>query len=295
MVTPVFSSFKPVLFFLALLLALPSHAQPEQKASLRQVLQQIEAHFQVAFAYDDALVEGIEARPPTLEKGLEAALAELLEGAGLAYDRIDEGYIVLKPKPQEKQQLCGRVLEAGTGATLPYASVYLKGTSTGCSADEAGYFELPALLGPTDTLVASYVGYRSTALPAQGFIQQPCRDIHLALLQTELASVLVKEFTIDMLERESGNRYRFNPQQIPTLPGWGEPDLLRGLQLLPGISAADEQHMLSVVGAATRRALIEGIVPRAMSTKPWPASPKRRCRSRRIVTVMPSPAMEESP
>ena len=257
MVTPVFSSFKPVLFFLALLLALPSHAQPEQKASLRQVLQQIEAHFQVAFAYDDALVEGIEARPPTLEKGLEAALAELLEGAGLAYDRIDEGYIVLKPKPQEKQQLCGRVLEAGTGATLPYASVYLKGTSTGCSADEAGYFELPALLGPTDTLVASYVGYRSTALPAQGFIQQPCRDIHLALLQTELASVLVKEFTIDMLERESGNRYRFNPQQIPTLPGWGEPDLLRGLQLLPGISAADESASnLSIRGGTSDQNLL---------------------------------------
>ena len=32
-----------------------------------------------------------------------------------------------------------------------------------------------------------------------------------------------------------------------------------------GISAADEQHMLSVVGAATRRALIEGIVPRAIA------------------------------
>ncbi|MCB0587783.1 MAG: TonB-dependent receptor [Phaeodactylibacter sp.] len=221
------------------------------------MLKQIEAHFQVAFAYDDALVEGIEALPPALDKGLEAALAELLEGAGLAYSRIDEAYIVLKPRSLEKLRLCGQVLEAGTGAPLPYASVYLKGTATGCSADEKGYFELTALLNTTDTLVASYVGYQSIAMPAQGFTHQPCQNIHLALLQTELASVIVKEFTIDMLERESGNRYRFHPEQIPTLPGWGEPDLLRGLQLLPGISAADESASnLSIRGGTSDQNLL---------------------------------------
>ena len=32
-----------------------------------------------------------------------------------------------------------------------------------------------------------------------------------------------------------------------------------------GISAADEAHMLSVVGAASKRALIEGIVPRSIA------------------------------
>jgi len=32
-----------------------------------------------------------------------------------------------------------------------------------------------------------------------------------------------------------------------------------------GIDDADEAHMLSVVGAASRRALIEGIVPRSIA------------------------------
>ena len=32
-----------------------------------------------------------------------------------------------------------------------------------------------------------------------------------------------------------------------------------------GISAADEQHMLSVIGEASRRALIESIVPRSIA------------------------------
>lgn len=228
------------LLALAFFVLLPAYSQPAQKAPLRQILQQIEARFEVSFAYDDALVEGIEALPPAMDNGLGAALAELLEGTGLAYTRIDEAYIVLKPRPPELSFLCGRVLEAGTGAPLPYATLYLKGTSTGCSSDADGYFELSAALGPADTLVASYVGYQGAALPARGFARQPCRNIIMSPVHTELASVLVKEFTIDMLERESGNRYRFNPGQIPTLPGWGEPDLLRGLQLLPGISAADE-------------------------------------------------------
>jgi len=34
-----------------------------------------------------------------------------------------------------------------------------------------------------------------------------------------------------------------------------------------GISAADEQHMLGVIGAASRRALIEAIVPRSIARR----------------------------
>lgn len=244
---------------IALLLFFPllAGAQPAGKAPLRQILRQIEARFQVSFAYDDALVDNIEALPPAMDKGLDAALAELLGGAGLAYDRIGEAYIVLKTSPPEPARLCGRVLEAGTGAPLPYATLYLKGTAAGCSSDEAGYFELSAVLGARDTLVASYVGYGAVSLPAKDFARQPCPAIRLSLAHTELASVLVKEFTIDMLERESGNRYRFNPQRIPTLPGWGEPDLLRGLQLLPGIHAADESAAnLSIRGGASDQNLL---------------------------------------
>ena len=51
--------FKPLLFILALFLTLSTQAQPVQKEPLRQVLKQIEAHFQVAFAYDDALMDEI--------------------------------------------------------------------------------------------------------------------------------------------------------------------------------------------------------------------------------------------
>ncbi|MCB9053266.1 MAG: carboxypeptidase-like regulatory domain-containing protein [Lewinellaceae bacterium] len=252
-----FKASKIILFALAIFFPLLSYAQPVQKAPLRQALQQIEAQFQVSFAYDDALVEGIEVPSPDMDRELEAVLAELLEGTGLAYSRIDEGYIVLKPRPPEPLLLCGRVLEAGTDTPLPYATVYLRGTATGCSTDAEGYFELPAILGPADTLVASYVGYQGATLPAQSFAQQPCRAIRLAPTATQLASVLVKEFTIDMLEREHGNRYHFHPGQIPTLPGWGEPDLLRGLQLLPGISASDESASnLSIRGGTSDQNLL---------------------------------------
>lgn len=238
-------------------LSLSTHAQPAEKAPLRQILLQVEARFQVSFAYDDALVEGIERPAPALDGSLEDALSELLESTGLAYSRIGEAYIVLAPKPPAPVQLCGRVLEAGTGQPLPYASVYLRGSSAGCSADEAGQFELSAVVSAADTLVASYVGYQRVELPAQGFAQRPCRAIRLMPIQTQLASVLVKEFTIDMLEREDGNHYRFHPEQIPTLPGWGEPDLLRGLQLLPGISAADESASnLSIRGGTSDQNLL---------------------------------------
>ncbi|MCB0586387.1 MAG: carboxypeptidase-like regulatory domain-containing protein, partial [Phaeodactylibacter sp.] len=221
------------------------------------MLQQVEVKFGVSFAYDDDLAENIEVFPPSTDKELEATLSEVLEGTGLAYNRIDKTYIVLIPRPPEPNQLCGRVLEAGTGLPLPYATLYLKGTSTGCSTDEAGYFELSAVLDQSDSLVASFVGYQTSTLPAREFLRQPCQNIHLMLARTQLASVLVKEFTTDMLERENGSRYRFNPGQIPTLPGWGEPDLLRGLQLLPGISTTDESASnLSIRGGTSDQNLL---------------------------------------
>ncbi|RSK37478.1 DUF5686 and carboxypeptidase-like regulatory domain-containing protein [Hymenobacter metallilatus] len=52
----------------------------------------------------------------------------------------------------------GRVTEAATGKPIPFASVFVRGSSQGTTADEAGRYQLTAT-GPVDTLAASAIGF----------------------------------------------------------------------------------------------------------------------------------------
>jgi glycine dehydrogenase len=62
-----------------------------------------------------------------------------------------------------------------------------------------------------------------------------------------------------------------------------------------GVSEADEQHMLSAIGEASRRALIESIVPRSIARStamklPPPATRSSRTTSARATTAHSRPA-----
>ncbi|MBX0291684.1 DUF5686 and carboxypeptidase regulatory-like domain-containing protein [Hymenobacter sp. HSC-4F20] len=52
----------------------------------------------------------------------------------------------------------GQVTEAATGQPVPFASVFVRGTSQGTTADDNGRYQLTAS-GPVDTLVASAIGF----------------------------------------------------------------------------------------------------------------------------------------
>jgi Family of unknown function (DUF5686)/CarboxypepD_reg-like domain len=52
----------------------------------------------------------------------------------------------------------GRITEAASGKPVPFASVFVRGTSQGATADEAGRYQL-TVTGPVDTLAASAIGF----------------------------------------------------------------------------------------------------------------------------------------
>jgi glycine dehydrogenase len=64
---------------------------------------------------------------------------------------------------------------------------------------------------------------------------------------------------------------------MPARPSLGE--LENAEEFIPrhiGIDAEDEARMLSVIGEASRRALIDGIVPRGHRAAPGDAAARRR-------------------
>ena len=59
---------------------------------------------------------------------------------------------------QSVTKVSGKVIDGNTKELLPFVNVAFKGTNVGASTDIDGEFEISTRF-PSDTLVASYIGY----------------------------------------------------------------------------------------------------------------------------------------
>ncbi|MBX2894160.1 MAG: carboxypeptidase-like regulatory domain-containing protein [Cyclobacteriaceae bacterium] len=84
----------------------------------------------------------------------------------------------------------GKVTDAASGDPIPFANVVFKGTSIGATTDFDGNF-LIKTQNPTDTVVASYIGYKSRSKVVKRGVQQ---TINFQLMEdvTNLQEVVVK-------------------------------------------------------------------------------------------------------
>ena len=71
----------------------------------------------------------------------------------------------LSPALAQTTTLTGRVIDAATNQPLPFATVYIDGTTRGTLTDEAGEYRLADVPLGSVQLAASYVGYRTAKLP----------------------------------------------------------------------------------------------------------------------------------
>lgn len=87
----------------------------------------------------------------------------------------------------QAQALQGEVKDARSRKPLPFCSVSIKGTSTGCVSNEDGVFSLKA--EPSDTLLVSYLGYVSKQVQAKVLIED--RVILLQRKDFSLSEVVI--------------------------------------------------------------------------------------------------------
>jgi len=84
----------------------------------------------------------------------------------------------------------GKVTDAASGDPIPFANVVFKGTSIGATTDFDGNF-LIKTQNPTDTVIASYIGYKSRSKVVKRGVQQTI-NFQLAEDVTNLQEVIVK-------------------------------------------------------------------------------------------------------
>ncbi len=141
---------------------------------------------------------------------------------------------------QNKYTLSGYIKDAFSGETLIGATLSVKGNNKGISSNQYGFYSITLTEGDY-TLVASFVGYRTQVL-----------NINLAadsMLNISLVSgaSLAEEVIVTARKRDNNvknaqmGKISLPIEQIKSIPAFlGEVDLLKVVQLLPGIRNAGE-------------------------------------------------------
>jgi hypothetical protein len=140
---------------------------------------------------------------------------------------------------ERRVSLSGYIREAGSRETLLGANVYLPDLKTGTTSNAYGFYSISLPPG-TYTFVFSYVGYQSQEIKITLNRNQDF-DVNL-IPSTDLQEVVV---TDDRLVRQAESpqmsRVELSPQQVKEVPTiFGEKDVMKTLQLMPGVQSGNE-------------------------------------------------------
>ncbi len=152
--------------------------------------------------------------------------------------------------------LSGTVRDAKTGEVLPYAHVYLEDTSLGTTTDERGFFSLKSIPPGVHTIAVSYIGYK-TKRETLSFSPDTHIVRHYYLIRQEIQTEeVIVTARRERFKEEVIPHLKINTKDIELVPKFLEGDLLRSLQVLPGvITLADFSGRYSVRGGGPQENL----------------------------------------
>jgi len=138
-----------------------------------------------------------------------------------------------------QHRLSGYVEDKQSGEKLFGASILVKGTNTGTTTNFYGFFSLPLSQSET-TIVISYVGYKQLEMMLD---MQNGESVNIKLEPMgDLDEVVVQSSRDLPFERQvQVSSINIPIKQLQQLPAvGGEIDIMRGLQLLPGVQSGKE-------------------------------------------------------
>jgi hypothetical protein len=250
-------------------------------------LKTISKKHRVAFAYDSNTLSQIDYNAHHRNRPLLNILDKICENNKLHYymtkdsvihliskkEKIPDETIRLSSNPKklaEKKSysgpparfnftLSGRIVQTESGEPLPFVNVFVAGTSQGSISNVEGYFTLLDVPSDTATIVFRYLGYQN-----QRLFLTPQSKLEDWTIQMKTESVNLDDITVTAEKQDilqvSGQQtgmIKMSPKKLSSLPNLGEKDIFRSFQLMPGISAANENSSgLYVRGGTPDQSLV---------------------------------------
>lgn len=245
--------------------------------SLDDVLDRISKKHNVSFLFESDMAKAVRVEVSPLDQPLEEFLDKICRTNKLKYymdnnkvihiiqrwenpdlKKLDEKKSYIGAPKKFNLTLSGKIIDKSTRETLPFVNVSVRGTTIGAASNVDGYFTLINVPCDTVTLICSYIGYEKQYLYLTP--QSPVNNLQFELVAStqEIQEIVINGQKQDILEaNEKTSMIKLSPLKLNTLPNLGEKDILRSFQLMPGISAANENSSgLYVRGGTPDQSLV---------------------------------------
>ena len=137
-----------------------------RNVTIAEALEQIREQTHIEFTYSDDLLPS--GRVTLLRENITVAKAldALLEGTNMSWLAMSGGTVILLTKARLQQEIgvvSGFVKDERTGEALVGANVTIDGTTLGAATDENGEFNIERVGPGTHTVIAKFIGYKSSS------------------------------------------------------------------------------------------------------------------------------------
>lgn len=213
-----------------------------QNEALPSILNRLQESYQLDIAFDPVRLESIHLTGQVKDQTIESTLTQLLQKSGYTFELLSAHEILIKPAalPAIKMySLTGKIVDLASEEVLPYASIFIPTLKRGTQSDEKGNFVLDNLSAKQVTLTISFIGYKSLSqriqIPTGGKMRFALEQEKISLEEVVISHG--SEQTLHVAD--APGQIQINPERIATLSGLGEPDLLKAIQLLPGVKGTN--------------------------------------------------------
>ncbi len=219
-----------------------------EQTTLADALAELESQHQLTFSYDAQLLGSRQVTASFEKLPIDAVLSLLLSDGDLSFRVIDTEHILIRREVSTEEavdvsttMICGQVYDALSREGLEFATVLLPKQSKGISTQAEGDFRLMVKLTKEEVVEISFVGYEKQSWPLRKFASGDCPKIYLQPETAMLTGVIVTDENQRGFSRTQKEPVQtIRPAKLKNLPGQPVPDVMRLVQLLPGVSSSNE-------------------------------------------------------
>ncbi|NNE26405.1 MAG: TonB-dependent receptor plug domain-containing protein, partial [Saprospiraceae bacterium] len=236
----------------------------EESQLLNEALGELCEHLEIMLAFPADLIAGEVIPPQSISYNSSTELLEgLLSPFNLEIKKVSDSKFLIRDRLNDSDLTMGTfegmAINQKTQMPIAYAAVYFNDFSEGTLTDEEGRFAIKCNSRTADSLIISFVSHRPVAIALEDFKYN--QAYALVPQDNVIEDVLVEYIVPPILMNDFENAMIFS-QNVPLSQTVFNNDLLRQIQLLPGVAAYnDDSAQLKIRGsnADQSRIIIDGM------------------------------------
>ncbi len=231
--------------------------------SLADALVEISKKMDIRISFDSGQLEKLNIDKTITGNTGNDLLSQVLEGTNYTFDYKFETFLIFKKtdfdKPQSVKEttFTGIVFDRKTGERLPYASLYLWKKNVTVSTTVDGTFSIRLTDSVNNILQVKYLGYYLLDTVINPANATDFLSFGLSAKSEKIATIDVTGEKLEMVDfSNDAGHLTINPIKFADLPNYGETDVFRVLQLMPGISSFENSSQLNIRGSSPDQNLV---------------------------------------